>query len=107
MDRDQRLPVSGFVTSDYETATLIRLADSHGRAVEFLDSVLSSKIIKLVYVNAEAFASAVALFKERRDKAWSFTDCTSFSIMRALGIRDCFAFDRNFEEAGFSSLSNS
>jgi len=35
------------------------------------------------------------------DKQWSFTDCTSYVVMRQLGIEEAFAFDRHFEQMGF------
>jgi len=35
---------------------------------------------------------------------WSFTDCTSFAVMKDLEIETAFAFDRKFEEAVFARL---
>ena len=34
----------------------------------------------------------------------SYFDCTSFEIMRQLGIRRAFTFDRHFREAGFTTI---
>jgi len=34
----------------------------------------------------------------------SLVDCVSFEIMRRLGIKRAFAFDRHFEEQGFECL---
>ena len=31
---------------------------------------------------------------------WSFTDCTSKTVMDSLGIRTAFAFDGHFREFG-------
>ena len=41
------------------------------------------------------------LLKKYADQAVSFTDCLSFALMRRDGIRECFAFDRHFQAAGF------
>jgi len=39
-----------------------------------------------------------AIFKRYTDKGFSFTDCTSFSIMRSLKPKRVFAFDKHFEQ---------
>jgi uncharacterized protein len=95
------------VTTDYpldETFTLIMLAHSHGKAVEFADASLASRILAIEYVGKEGFAEALPLFKESTDKAWSLTDCASFVTMRALGMRRAFAFDSHFKQAGLDTV---
>ena len=37
-------------------------------------------------------------------KKLSVVDCTSFLVMRELGIRDAFAFDRHFADQGFRTI---
>ncbi|MDY0028003.1 MAG: PIN domain-containing protein [Candidatus Humimicrobiaceae bacterium] len=37
-------------------------------------------------------------------KSMSFVDCTSFELMRLLGLEEVFAFDRHFKEQGFKLL---
>ncbi|OGP28897.1 MAG: twitching motility protein PilT [Deltaproteobacteria bacterium GWA2_57_13] len=46
------------------------------------------------------FRAAWEVFRQYRDKEWSFTDCTSKVIMERLGIAQAFAFDTHFEEFG-------
>ena len=38
------------------------------------------------------------------DKTWSFTDCTSFAVMKNMGLTEVFAFDHHFEQMGFIRL---
>ncbi len=97
----------GLVTTDYvldETIILIMFAHSHGKAVEFADASLASKILAIEYVGKEGFGEALRLFRQSRDKAWSLTDCASFVTMRSLGIHRAFAFDPHFKQAGFDTV---
>jgi hypothetical protein len=112
--RDARSFVSGvvsgknefrlFVTSDYiidETATLVKVACGAEEASRFLDAVQRSRIIIVTHVEEEYFKKAKEMFEKYTDKKWSFTDCTSFTIMKELGINNAFSFDEDFEQAGF------
>lgn len=38
-------------------------------------------------------------------RALSFVDCTTFAIMRARGLTQAFAFDDDFERAGFELVN--
>jgi predicted nucleic acid-binding protein len=38
------------------------------------------------------------------DKSWSLTDCASFLIMEAMGIREALTYDNHFLQAGFTAL---
>lgn len=103
----KELPVRTFVTSDYvmdETLTLVRFAHSHLKAVELANAIYSSKATRVVFIGEEIFNRALALFTERSDKPWSFTDCVSFSLMKQLDLTTAFAFDPHFEQAGFQTL---
>ena len=96
-----------FWISDYITVEIANaLARVHFRkiAVVLVESILSSKEIKLIRINPELFYESWALYKERHDKEWGFTDCTSFTIMLKYGIRTAFTNDHHFEQAGFKIL---
>ena len=47
--------------------------------------------------------AAVSAFLAARG-ALSLVDCVSFEVMRRLAIPTAFAFDRDFERAGFRTL---
>jgi predicted nucleic acid-binding protein len=102
--RERRLPYSFVFTSDYifdETVTLIRMAHSHANAVKFGEALLASRVINLVKLDDEVVHAAWGLFKKYHDKSFSFTDCTSFALMKHMGAQGAFAFDTNFKQAGF------
>lgn len=103
----KKLPVRLLVTSDYvldETLTLVRFAHSHSKAVELANTILESRATKLVFVGEERFNESLKMFTERKDKEWSFTDCSSFVLMKNLNLATAFAFDPHFEQAGFHTL---
>jgi predicted nucleic acid-binding protein len=50
------------------------------------------------------FDRGIALYHDRPDKAWSLTDCFSFTVMQDRGLREALTGDRHFEQAGFVAL---
>ena len=60
--------------------------------------------IKIVPATQKLFESGLELYRERRDKDWSLTDCISFVIMRRQKLTDALTGDHHFEQAGFSIL---
>ena len=40
------------------------------------------------------------IFRQHQDKRFSFVDCTSFAIMKRIGMRTAFAFDEDFRQFG-------
>lgn len=92
------------ITTDYvmdETVTLLLSRVGHSYAVQFLDMLQTSQKIQLVYLTPRQIAATAALFRERSDKQWSFTDCSSFILMQDHQIQTAFAFDEHFRQAGF------
>lgn len=96
-----------FLTTEYivdETVTLLLVRHSHAAAVDFLDTIESSEVLRLEWIGPERFQAASAYFRKHSDKNWSFTDCVSFTTMRELRVREAFTTDHHFEQAGFVPL---
>ncbi|HLF07174.1 MAG TPA: PIN domain-containing protein [Thermoplasmata archaeon] len=105
--RKDEVEVSGFITTDFildETLTLVRSHAGHRESIAVLDSVRGSPFYKILDVDGEIFEGAIEMFRKYDDKEWSFTDCTSFVLMRREGLTEAFTFDRNFEQAGFTRV---
>src|SRR5437867_11636144 len=100
-------PVRHFLTSDYvmdETLTLVRFAHSHSKAVEFANTISSSRATKLFFVGEDLFNKALSMFIGRRDQQWSFTDCVSLGPMKQLNLTTAFPLAPHFKQAGFHTL---
>ena len=54
--------------------------------------------------DAARLRSALAVFADRLDQSWSFTDCASLAIMRERSITDVLTRDHHFEQMGFRAL---
>jgi len=50
------------------------------------------------------FREALNRYTTRLDQRWSLTDCASFLVMEERGITEALAYDRDFEQAGFTAL---
>jgi hypothetical protein len=90
-------------TSDYcidETITTILVRGSHKQSVLAGEALFTSKIIKIISVSVDYLQAAWVLYQKYKDKSFSFTDVTSFVIMKNLGICKAFSFDREFIQAG-------
>lgn len=94
-------------TSDYvidETITTILVRGNHRQSVIAGNALFDSKIIKNIYVAPEYLESAWKLYQKYKDKEFSFTDVTSFVIIKDLNIKKVFSFDRDFQQVGIDTL---
>ena len=94
------------VTTDYvldETLTLIRKRSGPEVVRVFVSGLTESRSVLQIWVTPEHYREAQAVFLDQGKRAWSFTDCTSFVVMRELGILSAFCFDHDFREAGFET----
>jgi predicted nucleic acid-binding protein len=103
--RDSWLKGGGyFVTSDYvadETLTLLRIRLGIQAAEAWWRQVDGSSRVRWEYVTPARADKARGLFFRFRDKDFSFTDCTSFVLMRELKVREGLTTDHHFLQAGF------
>ncbi len=97
-----------FYTSDYifdeVLTTIIALTGRKDLAIKVGNTILSSKITKIIKVDSKIFNEAWELFKKYKDKTWSFTDCTSFIIMKINNIKRAFTFDEHYKQAGYITI---
>jgi hypothetical protein len=92
------------VTTDYvvdESCTLAQARIGHVAALRLLDLLRQTEGVDWEWITPDRFARAETLFRKHRDQGYSFTDCTSFTIMRDLRLERAITSDAHFRSAGF------
>ncbi len=97
-----RLLTTNYVVD--ETNTVCRYECGHEVALRVADRLTDGRSVQVVRIGAEDEAAALELFRDRPDKEYSFTDCTSFVVMRRLGLDKALTTDSDFRQEGFESL---
>jgi len=104
--RDAWLETGGLLlTTDCvadETLTLISLRLGLDAAEAWWRQVDGSSRLRWEFISVARADKARTLFFRYRDKAFSFTDCTSFAVMRELRLHEALTTDHHFAQAGFS-----
>jgi predicted nucleic acid-binding protein len=96
------------VTTNYildELYTLLLLHTGYGKTVEFksrLDFLIARNALTVVWISELIATQTWQIFEQfNTDKQWSFTDCTSYIVMKERGITEAFTFDHHFSQMGF------
>jgi predicted nucleic acid-binding protein len=106
--RDEWLRQGGIlISTDYvmdETLTLIRIRLGLKAAAHWWDQVEASSRLRWEWIDPNRAEKARRWFFHWADKRFSFTDCTSFVVMRELRLRRALTGDKHFQQAGFETL---
>ena len=95
------------ITSEWVLAELGNyLAEGPNRRLlgALLRALSREERVEIVPADHASFLDAIGLYARRADKSWSFTDCTSFLLMKSRKLRDALTTDHHFEQAGFAVL---
>jgi len=95
------------IVSDYVIAETVNLANARSGstvATRVLDLIEQSSGIRIEWIDPVRFERTKTFFRKHADHSYSFTDCTSFVIMRELRVTDALTTDGHFAEAGFRAL---
>mgnify|MGYP001796011224 CR=1 FL=1 len=100
-----RLITSHYVTA--EATTLLRYRRNHPEAVAFrklIRQLVLDNVLVVARISESQENAAGEIFERYREMDLSFTDCTSFALMRDMEITEEFTGDHHFEAMGFSIL---
>ncbi len=96
-----------FVTSEailFELGNTLSHPPARMLGIQVLRQIRQNVDIEIVPITTSLFDSAFSLFSSRLDKAWGLTDCSSFVIMKEMGLTKALTADQHFEQAGFIRL---
>ena len=97
-----RLVTSNFILDELVTLAHARLG--HDIAVGLGERLLNPDMVHLARLTSEDEAASLNLFRRRPDQRYSFTDCTSFVLMKRMGIGVALALDSDFLREGFEVI---
>jgi predicted nucleic acid-binding protein len=90
------------VTTDFvldETLTLLKRRGGKPEAIaRAVDSILSSAVVDLIYVDEALFGQALHTYKKY--EKLSFTDAVTLTVMQRRKIREIFSHDTDFDMKG-------
>ncbi len=102
--RERRTLVTSTDVVD-ELSTLVRMRVGHAAAVRIGERLMQTRWCRIVEVSEDMRDAAWQLFVRYHDHVFSFTDCTSFALMRAMSLEEAFTFERgDFATAGLTTL---
>lgn len=91
------------ITTDYVIDELLTLFAARGipdRGVQWVRQVRELRTTVVEFVTPADFDEALRVYERFQDKRWSFTDCTSYVVMKRLNIDAAFSFDSHFRQFG-------
>lgn len=95
------------LTTDFvvdETLTLLRIRLGLKAARAWWNQIDGSHRLRWERIDSARFEKARDLFFRYRDKDFSFTDCTSFVIMREMRLTEALTTDRHFRQMGYNAV---
>jgi predicted nucleic acid-binding protein len=87
-----------------ELADGLAASKHRGIFVQARQRLLADSNYHVVPLNMPLYEQGITLYGSRLDKAWSLTDCISFTVMNREGITEALTGDHDFEQAGFVAL---
>ena len=99
-EKNVQLVTSSFVL--VETAALLQRRIGMAPVHDFNTKILP--LLEIIWVDDKWYARAMQRLLIQNNRNVSLVDCLSFEIMDSLEIECAFAFDKHFEENGFTML---
>jgi predicted nucleic acid-binding protein len=87
-----------------EVADALSAPALRSSTVGFIDGLRQVPVLRILPISHSLFQEGWQLYRDRPDKEWGLTDCTSLVAMTAHGVSEAFTVDHHFVQAGFQIL---
>ena len=97
------------VTTEMVLTELLNYASREGEYLrgivgEVAATLVNRRNVEVIPQTSHQFNQALQRYRSRLDQSWSLVDCASFIVMETRQIHEALAYDRHFEQAGFTAL---
>jgi hypothetical protein len=96
-----------FITTDAiisETCTLFVARRKPHLIPRFFKFLENTQALAVLHLHEDWFEMAKRFLIKHLDQGFSFTDCTSFVVMKEFKLKEVLTTDRHFQTAGFRAL---
>ena len=98
-----------FYTSEFIFAETLNYFSKYSKylkriALEMINSIKANPNFEVIPHTSNLYEKGEKLYRERMDKQYSHTDCTSMIIMKDKEINEILTYDHHFEQEGFFIL---
>lgn len=69
-----------------------------------ISRLISSSFVEIIPATSQLFNEGFNVYRQRQDKVWGLTDCTSFVVMQEHQLSEALTTDDDFIQAGFRAL---
>lgn len=97
---EEPLVTHSYVVAESTALVERRLGRRHARRL--LTHLLAP--VEVVWIDERIHRAATSAYLATTRRGPSLVDCTSFEVMRTLGLGTAFAVDRDFADAGFDVI---
>lgn len=98
------LVTTEFVLAEFLNFYAPRGAMLRSAAAELATRMFEDPRLEIVPSSRKLFAAGLVLYRARRDKRYSLTDCISMVVMRGRALEQVLTQDRHFRQEGFATL---
>jgi predicted nucleic acid-binding protein len=102
LDREEDLVTHSLI--EVETVVLVQRRIGREAVAALADLLLPR--IKVIEIGRDERRAALASIAARGSRDVSLVDRVTFDLMRRLGLRQAFAYDRHFADAGFDLIGS-
>ena len=108
-EASRTLGITRLITSDLVLVELLnhfceRGAYWRGQVLRVVDQLFQNTGVTVEPQTRDLFIAGLKLYRDRSDKGYSQTDCTSIVLMRRRNITNVLTSDRHFVQEGFVAL---